>query len=600
MTFHTSKVGLHVAPGRFHAGDVAVVDIGLEPRADGRPARHPGAAPAGAAARRPRLEVHRRLGPRRRRRPRDDGGAGARARWPRCAPDAGYATLAVPRECLPVVETLALEPVKRGFDWDDAEDQILRGAERADAVALGPGLGRSPEAHALVARLLERLELPVVVDADALFGLEPFERVAPDGADAARGRARPPARARLGAGSTPTGSRRRGRVRSGSGPSSCSRARARSCSRPAAIRSSRDTGPPSLATAGTGDVLTGVVAASSRRDSTRHRRGAAATAHGLAAAVAPHQAGLSRATCSRSCRRRWGSLGRVKVEILGSGGAATIPRPGCRCRVCVEAREKGGRYARTGPSTFVHGPNILFDTPEESKLQLERAGDRRDRRVLLLALAPGPHDGAPRLGDAQRRLPHLAARGEAPARDRRLPPGAGRRRLPRLARRDGASRVHAGAAGWIRIHELRDGDIVDIDGVRVRPFRLAEDYVYAFELTEGDRTAARRDGRAERLVAAARGARAAISRCSRWGSASSTSSPGERLIHEEHPVLRFEATFEETLGIVAGLDAAQGRAQPRRGDGLHLVRRPAPGRGAAARGGDATSRFAWDGMTVDV
>ena len=49
-------------------------------------------------------------------------------------------------------------------------------AERADAVALGPGLGRSDEAHALVARLLERLELPVVVDADALFGLEPVAR----------------------------------------------------------------------------------------------------------------------------------------------------------------------------------------------------------------------------------------------------------------------------------------------------------------------------------------------------------------------------------------------------------------------------------------
>ena len=52
-------------------------------------------------------------------------------------------------------------------------------AERADAVALGPGLGRSAEAHALVARLLERLELPVVVDADALFGLEPVARAHP-------------------------------------------------------------------------------------------------------------------------------------------------------------------------------------------------------------------------------------------------------------------------------------------------------------------------------------------------------------------------------------------------------------------------------------
>ena len=30
---------------------------------------------------------------------------------------------------------------------------------------------------------------------------------------------------------------------------------------------------------------------------------------------------------------------------------------------------------------------------------------------------------------------------------------------------------------------------------------------------------------------------------------------GERLIHEEHPVLQFEATFAETLEIVAELDA---------------------------------------------
>jgi phosphoribosyl 1,2-cyclic phosphate phosphodiesterase len=63
----------------------------------------------------------------------------------------------------------------------------------------------------------------------------------------------------------------------------------------------------------------------------------------------------------------------LKVEILGSGGAVTIPRPGCSCRVCVEARAKGAPYARTGPSVFVHGPDVLIDTPEESKLQLNRS-----------------------------------------------------------------------------------------------------------------------------------------------------------------------------------------------------------------------------------
>jgi phosphoribosyl 1,2-cyclic phosphate phosphodiesterase len=63
----------------------------------------------------------------------------------------------------------------------------------------------------------------------------------------------------------------------------------------------------------------------------------------------------------------------VRVEILGSGGAVTIPRPGCSCRVCVEAREKGVPYARTGPSVFVHGPDVLIDTPEEAKQQLNRS-----------------------------------------------------------------------------------------------------------------------------------------------------------------------------------------------------------------------------------
>jgi phosphoribosyl 1,2-cyclic phosphate phosphodiesterase len=63
----------------------------------------------------------------------------------------------------------------------------------------------------------------------------------------------------------------------------------------------------------------------------------------------------------------------LRVEILGSGGAVTIPRPGCSCRVCVEARAKGAPYSRTGPSVFVHGPDVLIDTPEESKLQLNRS-----------------------------------------------------------------------------------------------------------------------------------------------------------------------------------------------------------------------------------
>lgn len=59
--------------------------------------------------------------------------------------------------------------------------------------------------------------------------------------------------------------------------------------------------------------------------------------------------------------------------MLGSGGAVTIPRPGCGCPVCVEARREGPPYARSGPSVFVHGPDVLIDTPEEAKQQLNRS-----------------------------------------------------------------------------------------------------------------------------------------------------------------------------------------------------------------------------------
>src|SRR5215216_4905068 len=72
----------------------------------------------------------------------------------------------------------------------------------------------------------------------------------------------------------------------------------------------------------------------------------------------------------------------MQVEVLGSGGAVTTPRPHCSCAVCVEARMKGIPYERTGPSVFVHGPDVLIDTPEESKLQLDRSRITRINAAL--------------------------------------------------------------------------------------------------------------------------------------------------------------------------------------------------------------------------
>ncbi len=87
--------------------------------------------------------------------------------------DAGYVTVAAPRDSLALIETRLLEAVKRPLEevWD--------AVGRARALAIGPGLGRGAEQRTLVRRLLVETDLPAVVDADALYGLEPFERAAP-------------------------------------------------------------------------------------------------------------------------------------------------------------------------------------------------------------------------------------------------------------------------------------------------------------------------------------------------------------------------------------------------------------------------------------
>ena len=168
VTFHGRKVGLVVAPGLFHAGDVTVVDIGLEPLET----EHRLVTPA-LLSLVPRKQV-------------EDtkysagsvlvvGGApgmtGAVCLTAEAAfrADAGYVTVAVPEASLPAVEARLLEAVKR--TWPEARTA----AERASAVAIGPGLGRDPDAKRLRDELLDALELPLVLDADALHELEPGE-----------------------------------------------------------------------------------------------------------------------------------------------------------------------------------------------------------------------------------------------------------------------------------------------------------------------------------------------------------------------------------------------------------------------------------------
>jgi len=184
VTMHGRKVGLEVAPGRFHAGEVVVADIGLEPRE--------------TEHRRVTAEI---LGEVPRKRPDQNkytagtvlvvGGSRGLTGAPSLAAeaafrgDAGYVAVAAPESTLPVFEQRLLEAVKLPCPEDEgrisprAIEPIVEFAGKAGAVALGPGLGRGPGPKEVVARLLAELDVPVVVDADALFELEPFERSAP-------------------------------------------------------------------------------------------------------------------------------------------------------------------------------------------------------------------------------------------------------------------------------------------------------------------------------------------------------------------------------------------------------------------------------------
>ncbi len=291
VTFHARKVGHVVAPGRFHAGDVVVSDIGLEqaatenkrataalldlvPRRGARDSKYSSGAVVVVGGE-----------------PGMTGAAGLAALAALRA-DAGYVTLAVPVESLPAIEALAFEPVKIGWQDDDAFDVIAGAASRAGALALGPGLGRGEGRETLVRALLERIALPTVVDADALFALRPVERTAPLVLTPHAGEL-----ARL----LDTDSGWVGEHRLEAARTAAERYRAvvllkgadTIVAAPGVGVIVCDLGPPSLATAGTGDVLTGVVASFLAKGlEPQLAAAAAAVAHGRAAQLVPHRAGL--------------------------------------------------------------------------------------------------------------------------------------------------------------------------------------------------------------------------------------------------------------------------------------------------------------------
>ena len=175
-TFHGPKLGLFVAPGALHAGAVRVVEIGIARGA-------PGPSQAGLIGTRA-LE----LVPSRPRRGSKfssgtvviAGGARGLTGAPRMAAlaamraGAGYVQVAVPASAELVLQLALMEAMTRGLVEEDGAHgpagvaAVEELAQRAGSVVLGPGLSRASSAVAFARSVALAVEAPLLIDADGL------------------------------------------------------------------------------------------------------------------------------------------------------------------------------------------------------------------------------------------------------------------------------------------------------------------------------------------------------------------------------------------------------------------------------------------------
>jgi hydroxyethylthiazole kinase-like uncharacterized protein yjeF len=175
-TFHAAKPGLWIAPGKDHAGEVRVVDIGIPPGApvepsigliddrvtDGVPRRGRDSTKFAAGS----VLVC--------------GGSTGLTGAPCLASEsatragAGYVTAFVPASLNAIFEIRLLEvmtvplPDHDGALGADGAKAVLDRAGHAGSLVLGPGLGRAQSSVALATSLARAVELPLLLDADGL------------------------------------------------------------------------------------------------------------------------------------------------------------------------------------------------------------------------------------------------------------------------------------------------------------------------------------------------------------------------------------------------------------------------------------------------
>src|SRR5437867_172585 len=103
---------------------------------------------------------------------------------------AGLVTIATPRSCVPILAAMMPEYMSEPLDETAAGTIDFAAVDRvldfkADVIAMGPGLGHDPSTVAFIQAVVERAGVPLVLDADALnaFTSDPDRLIGRDGVD---------------------------------------------------------------------------------------------------------------------------------------------------------------------------------------------------------------------------------------------------------------------------------------------------------------------------------------------------------------------------------------------------------------------------------
>lgn len=282
----------------------------------------------------------------------------------------------------------------------------------------------------------------------------------------------------------------------------------------------------------------------------------------------------------------------MHLEILGSGGAVTVPRPGHHDRYNDEAREKGVPYQRRGPSVFLHGPNILFDTPEDIGESLNRA-DIDEVKACFYSHYHPDHVMGRRIFE---QLNWNLRGGESRCTDIYVPARVQEDMKKLLG--SWSHLEYLQSIGIVKLHVIQSGESVEIDGYTITPMPLAEDYVFSYLVEkEGQRIWIAMD----ELFGWSPDESVADLDLAVLPSGVCEFHPlnGERRIPADEPVLQSEMRFERTIecvrdmapkqAVLMHLDEPDGVTYD---DGLELS--------AKLQSEGLPITLAWDGLTIDL